>query len=253
MSGRLEGKVCVITGTAGAVGRASALLFAREGARVVGCDISIADSEETVRLVRDAGGEMVSLHSADMTDPTQCRALVGLAVATYGQVDVLVNNAGKVYFGWIEELSQEHWRKTIDGELSQVFFVTKAAWAELARRRGIIVNIASIAGWIAFKVLGGLAHCAAKGGVIAMTRQLAMEGRRYGIRANSVSPGPLLTPTTSALFRDPAWGGPMLEKIMRGAPGRPEEIAAVGLFLASEDSSFVNAADIIADGGTTAW
>jgi NAD(P)-dependent dehydrogenase (short-subunit alcohol dehydrogenase family) len=131
--------------------------------------------------------------------------------------------------------------------------VTKAAWAELTRRRGIIVNIASIAGWIAFKVLGGLAHCAAKGGVITMTRQLAMEGRRYGIRANSLSPGPLLTPTTSALFRDPAWGGPMLEKIMRGAPGRPEEIAAVGLFLASEDSSFVNAADIIADGGATAW
>ena len=86
-----------------------------------------------------------------------------------------------------------------------------------------------------------------------MTRQLAMEGRKYGMRANSISPGPLVTPVTRALFEDPAWGGPMTEKIMRGTPGRPEEIAAVALFLASDESSFVNAADIIADGGTTAW
>jgi NAD(P)-dependent dehydrogenase (short-subunit alcohol dehydrogenase family) len=253
VANRLAGKTCVITGTGGALGRATASLFVREGAKVVGCDINAESALETLRAVEADGGEMVSLQPCDLTVATDAAALIDFAVAHYGQLDVLVNNAGRVHFGWIEDLAQEQWQRTIDGELNQVFLVTKSAWPQLTKRKGVIVNIASTAGWMAFKVLGGLAHCAAKGGVIAMTRQLAMEGRKYGVRANSISPGPLVTPVTRALFDDPAWGGPMTEKIMRGTPGRPEEIAAVALFLASDESSFVNAADIIADGGTTAW
>jgi NAD(P)-dependent dehydrogenase (short-subunit alcohol dehydrogenase family) len=253
VSERLAGKICLVTGTGGAVGRAIALRFANEGACVVGCDIAPISAQETLDAVLAAGGTMTSHHPCDLTDATQCAALVEHAVKNHHRIDVLVNNAGRVHFNWIEELTDEQWTETIAGELSQVFRVTKAAWPELVKRGGSIINIASLAGWIVFEVLGGLAHAASKGGVIAMTRQLAMEGRNHGIRANSLSPGPLETPTTKQMFQDPNWGGPMLSKIMRGTPGRPEEVAAVALFLASDESSFVNAADIIVDGGASAW
>jgi NAD(P)-dependent dehydrogenase (short-subunit alcohol dehydrogenase family) len=98
-----------------------------------------------------------------------------------------------------------------------------------------------------------LAHCAAKGGVIAMTRQLALEGRTHGIRANSISPGTIETPSSLKLMENPVWRDAMLKKVMRGSLGKPVEVANVALFLASDESSFVNAADIIVDGGTTAW
>lgn len=219
----------------------------------MGCDISEEAGQKTLDMVCAAGGSMESMHPCDITDPAQANALVDLAVQRFGRLDVLFNNAGKAYFNWIEDLTHEEWRKTIDQELSLVFVLSQAAWPVLAERGGAIVNTASTAGWISFKVLGGLAHCAAKGGVIAMTRQLAMEGRHHGIRANSISPGTIETPTTSRLFQDPEWAGPMLSKIMRGTPGQPEEVAAVALFLASDESSFVNGADIIVDGGMTAW
>ena len=254
MSGRLDSKVCIVTGAGGAIGRVSALSFAREGARVVGCDISSVEGEKTATMVRDAGGEMVSLQPCNLTRPEECQALVDFALGHYGRIDVLFNNAGKVQFSWLDDApSTDFWFQTINNELNLTFLLTRAAWPELTKRGGAIVNMASTAGWIAFEVLGGLAHCAAKGGVLAMTRQLAMEGRKHGLRANSISPGVIKTPGNEARFADPVWAGPMLKKIMRGSPGRPEEIAAVALFLASDESSFVNGADIIVDGGMTAW
>jgi NAD(P)-dependent dehydrogenase (short-subunit alcohol dehydrogenase family) len=254
MAGRLEGKVCILTGSGGAIGRASALLFAREGASVVGCGVRGPNAQETLDLVHAAGGNMVSLHpDCDLSQPKNCEALVNLAVTQYGRVDVLFNNAGNTRFGWIEELSHDDWYQAIAAELDIVFMLTKAAWPALSRQGGSIVNTASTSGWITYKLLGALVHNAAKGGIIAMSRQLAMEGRKHGIRSNTVSPGVIETPTTRHLLQNPAWGGPMLDKIMLGRAGRPEEIAAVALFLASDESSFVNGADILADGGTTAW
>jgi NAD(P)-dependent dehydrogenase (short-subunit alcohol dehydrogenase family) len=253
MAGRLNGKTCVITGSGGGIGGAAARLFAREGARIVGADLNPDAGQATLEAVHAAGGEMVSLHPCDLTDPAQCEALVQLALDTYGGLDVLFNNAGKAHFGWIEDLTHEAWHKTIDAELSHVFVLTKAAWPALSQHGGAIISTASTAGWITFEVLGGLAHCAAKGGIIAMTRQLALEGRKHGIRANSISPGVIESPATRDKFKDPDWAAPMLRKILRGTPGQPEEIAQVALFLASDESSFVNGADIIADGGMTIW
>jgi NAD(P)-dependent dehydrogenase (short-subunit alcohol dehydrogenase family) len=253
MTRRLENKVCIITGAGGGIGSASAVRFAREGALIVGCDIDPEGAQRTVEQVRSTGGAMVSLHPCDLTNAKQCKSLVDFAIAEFGRIDVLFNNAGKVYFNWIEQLSHEEWTQTIDHELNLVFLLTQAAWPELSKRGGAIVNTASTSGWITFKNLGGLAHCAAKAGVIAMTRQLAMEGRKYNIRANSISPGVVESPATRERFQDPVWRAQMTEKVMRGSPGRPEEIANVALFLASDESSFVNAADIIADGGMTAW
>ncbi|MDB5582983.1 MAG: oxidoreductase [Bradyrhizobium sp.] len=253
MSGRLEGKVCIITGSGGSIGRASALTFAREGARVVGADVSESGGE-TVEAVRAAGGEMVSLHPCDLTKSDACQKLIDFALEHYGQIDVLFNNAGKAHFAWLDDAPEtDFWYNTIDQELNITFLMTRAAWPALSKAGGAIVNTASTAGWISFEVLGGLAHNAAKGGILAMTRQLAMEGRKHGIRANSISPGVTINQTTGRLFEDPAWREPMLKKVMRGTPGKPEEIANVALFLASDESSFVNGADIIADGGMTAW
>lgn len=251
--GRLNQKVCIVTGSGGAIGRAIAMTFAREGALVIGCDFNVEAGQQTVDIVSEQGLQMVSFQPCDLTKPDQCKALIDFTVQLYGRVDVLVNNAGKALYKWMDEITYDDWRKTMQHELDIVFLTTVSAWPELTRNKGTIVNMASTAGYIAFKVLGGLAHCAAKGGIIAMTRQMAMEGRKHGVRANSISPGPIETPATRRLSKDPVWSEAMTGKIMRGRLGQPHEIAAVALFLASEESSFVNAADIIADGGATAW
>lgn len=253
MAGRLDGKACIITGSGGPVGRVAALRFAAEGARVVGADLDAASDEETVRLVREAGGEMSSFSSCNLNDPQQCAALAEFAVKTYGKLDVLVNNASNVRFGWMPELSQDDWNLTLDGELNHVFLTTRAAWTALADGGGTIVNVGSTSAWLGYKMLGSVAHCAAKAGVVAMTRQLAVEGRAHGIRANSVSPGVIETYRVAEMMQIPEVAAAVTENIMRGKPGTPEEVANIMLFLASDESAYINGADILADGGATAW
>jgi NAD(P)-dependent dehydrogenase (short-subunit alcohol dehydrogenase family) len=253
MGGRLTGKVCIITGTGGAIGSASALAFAREGALVVGCDLRAAPSLETAKEVRAAGGQMDSLEPCDLTRPQEYARLIAFACQRFGRIDVLFNNASKARYGWIHEADDEHWYTTIEHELHIVYLLCKAAWSALCDSRGAIINMASISGWTTLPALAGIAHSTAKGGILAMTRHLAMEGRKVGIRANSISPGVIATPSVLARARDPEWDAAMRGKIMRGSYGTPEEVAAVAVFLAANESSFVNATDIRVDGGMTAW
>ncbi len=193
--GILDKKVVLITGTGGGLGRVAAQTFAREGAKVVGCDIKVDANNETVELIRRAGGEMTGIAPIDLTDPEQARKMVEDAVAAYGGLDVVLNNAAIQYFGPMPDFSIDDWRATITGELDIPFFVSKFAWPHLVRRGGgVIINVASISGMIAHETPPMVAHATAKGGVIAMTRQLALEGARYGIRAVAISPGPFLTP-----------------------------------------------------------
>ena len=254
MSDRLKGKVCIITGTGGSMGRAAALMFARQGAKVVGCDINRDAADATIDEVKSLGGDMVSLSECDLTDVNQCKRLVDLAVTTYGRVDVLFNNAAMAYFGWVDEISDDDWHRTIDQELNLVFHLVRAAWPELIKSPGAsIINTASVSAWSTYRMLPGIAHSAAKGAVLSMTRQLAMEGRTYGLRANSISPGLIETKQTLPLLEDPEWVDVMIGKIMLGRIGKPEEVAATALFLASDESSFITGTDIKIDGGTTAW
>jgi len=253
MSGRLSGKVCVITGTGGSMGRAAAMTFAREGASVVGCDLNVDAAEATLAMVRESGGTMVSLQPCQLTSPADCQALVDLAVRTFGRIDVLFNNAAMAYFNWLEDITDEEWDRVRREEVDLVFFLTRAAWPQLKASHGVIVNTASLSGLISFKNLGSLAHSTAKAGIIAMTRQLAMEGRKYGMRANSISPGLIETNQTREQLKDPEYAVPMLGKTLLSRAGQPEEVANVALFLASEESSYVTGANIAVDGGMMVW
>ena len=253
MSGRLSDKVCIITGTGGSVGRASAVAFAREGASVVGCDVNVAAAQTTAEMVVAQGGTMISLQPCHLTNPADCQALVDLAVRTYGRIDVLFNNAAMAYFNWLEDITDEEWSRDLREEIDLVFYLTRAAWPQLKASHGVVVNTASLNGLLSFKMLGSLAHTTAKAGIIGMTRQLAMEGREHGIRANSVSPGVIETNQTREQLKDPEWASAMLGKTLLGRLGRPEEVANVALFLASEESSYVTGVDIVVDGGMKVW
>ncbi|MCH5487755.1 SDR family NAD(P)-dependent oxidoreductase [Pseudomonas syringae] len=252
MGKRLEGKVCIITGTGGSMGQAAARRFAEEGARIVGCDLNPKSGEAILREVTEAGGEMVSLHPCDLTKAQDCASLVDLAVRTYGRVDVLYNNAAMAYFNWIEDISDEEWQKNIDQELTLVFLLTRAAWPHLKMNGGSIINAASVTAWTTMPVFGTMAHSASKAGVIAMTRNMAMEGRKVGIRANSISPGMIVTNQTAEHLKVREITDYMFNRIMVGRPGTPEEIANVALFLASDESSYINGTDLRADGGLLA-
>ncbi|HVO45667.1 MAG TPA: SDR family oxidoreductase [Steroidobacteraceae bacterium] len=254
MSGRLRGKVCVITGTGSGMGRAAARLFAREGAKVVGCDINEATGKATLDMVLHEGGEMISLQPCNMAQRADVDRLMALAEKTYGGVDVLYNNGSMAYFAWLPEMTYESWSNTLREEIDLVFHACQAVFPIMQRRGGgSIINVGSTSGKVAYKVLPALAHMAAKGGVIAMSRQIAMEGGPHGIRCNTLSPGLVLTAQTKAFIGNPEWFGPMKAKLMLGRVGTPEDIAPLAVYLASDESSWVTGADFAIDGGTTAW
>lgn len=248
---RLEGKVALISGTGTGIGRATAELFAREGAIVVGCDLNPETAEETVELVTAAGGAMTSTHPLDATDETAVKGWIDGAAREHGGLDVLYNNAGLARFDPVEEESFEDWSFTLRHELDVVFLASKHVWPHLrARGGGSIVNVGSTAGLTGSLSLARVAHTAAKGGVIAVTRQLAAEGARHGIRANSVSPGMTVTPQTQELFDDPTHPiSSIAGHIPLGRPGRPEDVAACVLFLASDEAAYVTGANLVVDGG----
>ncbi|MFP5517159.1 SDR family oxidoreductase [Azospirillum sp. TSA2s] len=252
MSGRLTGKVALITGTGGGQGREAALRFAAEGAMVVGCDIDAAANERTIALVRDAGGRMGGTAPVDLGDPDDARRWVERAADEHGRIDILYNNASAARFGTVAELSVEDWRFTIRNELDLVFHTTKFAWPFLAGQGGVIINIASVAGWGGSAHAGLVAHAATKGAVVALTRQLALEGAPKGIRAVSISPGFILTPGTAKVLENPAVLKGILDHIPLNRPGQPVEVVGLALFLASDDASYITGADFVVDGGMMA-
>jgi meso-butanediol dehydrogenase/(S,S)-butanediol dehydrogenase/diacetyl reductase len=253
VTGRLEGKIALVTGTGGGIGRATAVVCAREGAHVVGCDLNPGPSQETVDLVRADGGRMDAIAPVDLATEDGARDWVDRAAALAGGVDILVNNASAIRFGGIDELSYDDWSFTMRNELDIVFLVTRAAWPHLvARGGGSIVNIGSISGTRGAWFMPQNAHGAAKGGVLALTYQLVVEGGPHQIRVNAVSPAMTETPHTSPLLHDP--DGPT-DQILSRVPlrkwGQAEDVANAILFLASDEASHVTGANIPVDGGAS--
>lgn len=253
---RLAGKVALVTGIGAGIGRGCARMFAAQGARVIGCDIDAAAAEGTVTAAKAEGLRIDSLHPCDMTDPGDVQRLIAFALAQAGGIDILVNAAAFGAFEPIETMDYvEHWRKTMVGELDIVFLVCKAAWPYLvARGGGSIINFSSANAHHALATSPALAHCAGKGGVLAMTRQLAAEGAPHGIRANTIAPGLIETAATrTPLDHQPGFREQVLAKSMIKRLGQPEDVAWCALYLASDESTLVTAADFRIDAGATAW
>ena len=251
---RLTGKVALITGTAGGQGRAAALLFAAEGAEVVGTDVNVDGAAETVELVRAAGGRMHSTHPLDLGDEDGVRAWVDDAAARHGGIDVVYNNAAATRFSPLAETSYTDWSFTLRNELDIVFLVTKHAWPHLiARGGGSVLLVGSTAGITGSLTNTRIAHTAGKGGVVAMTKQLAAEGAAHGIRANCISPGMIATPASaSTLLAEDHPMRTIARAIPLGRIGVPDEVARCALFLASDDASYVTGANLVVDGGWSA-
>lgn len=247
---RLDGKIALITGIGGGMGRTAALTFAREGARVVGCDLFGDGAAETVRLVREAGGLIESFAPVNLADAAEAAAWIERALAAFGGADILYNNASSPRFGAIQDLSIEDWDYVMDNELNLVFYTTKAIWPYFMEHGGVVVNIGSIAGLRGVEFMNQNAHGTAKAGVLSLTRQLAVEGGKYGIRAVAVSPGFTVTPSTAWLVES----GPQpfrdnIARIPLGRVGQPEDVVNAALFLASDEASWITGANLVVDGG----
>ncbi len=252
-SGRLAGKVAAITGTAGGQGRAAALLFAAEGAVVVGCDLDGERNAETAALVAAQGGTMTS-SVVDLTDEDAVAAWATEMLSAHGHVDVLYANAAATRFGPVDQIPLEDWHFTLTHELDVVFLPVKHLWRALcASGSGAIVLVGSTAGVTGSTTNSRVAHTVTKGGIVALTKQLAAEGAQHGLRVNCVSPGMIRTPATERDLLAPDHPMNTIWKaIPLGRIGTPEEVVRCSLFLASDEASYVTGANLMVDGGWSA-
>jgi meso-butanediol dehydrogenase/(S,S)-butanediol dehydrogenase/diacetyl reductase len=250
---RLAGKRVLITGTGSTGGQGATIqaMFAREGARIVGCDVKPGSAEETAATLRSEGHD-VSGRTVDLADPTAAEQWIEDSAAELGGIDVLYNNAAKVGFAPFAQMTLELWRDVIHNELDIIFHTTRPAWKHLQQSNAAsIINTASMSAVRGIAPLGQAAHAAAKGGVIGLTKTLAAEGAPDGIRVNAISPGLVKTPSTDAFVGDELRAFQMNMHLIR-RPGTGEDIAYLAVYLASDESTWVTGQNYSIDGGVTA-
>jgi meso-butanediol dehydrogenase/(S,S)-butanediol dehydrogenase/diacetyl reductase len=253
MSGRLEGKVALISGTGGGLGRAAALAFAAEGALVVGSGRNKETAEETVRLVASAGYTMKSIAPVDLATRDGAEQWVAAAVEAFGGIDLLYNNASAPRFVPFADMSIEDYDYTIRNELDIVWNCTQVAWPHLVSRGGgAILNVGSQAALVGSRDLPQAAHSATKGAVTALTRQLAAEGAAAHIRVNTLSPGLIASPPIAEIMKNsPNPLESMAEKTFVRRAGEPSDIVGAAIFLLSDEASYITGVNLVVDGGMT--
>lgn len=247
---RMKNKVAIVTGGSSGIGRATVQLFAKEGARVAVGDVDVAGGEETVRLARAAGGE-VFFQKTDVSRAVDADALVNATVERWGALHVLHNNAYWAPTGRnVLNTSEEEWDRTQAVTLKSMYLMARAAIPEMLKAGGgSIVNMASVAGVVGSANFS--AYAAAKGGVVALTKSMATDFGKQGIRVNCIAPGPIATPAIAELRKDPKWLERQLNRLLLSDLGRPEDIAYAALYLACDESSFVTGLTMLVDGGAT--
>jgi len=252
--GRLDGKVCVITGAGSGIGQASALLFAREGARLVVSDIDLDAARATVEEITKAGGEAAA-EQVDVTDASQTVALADKVVQRLSRIDVLFNNAGIAGVGDVLETEPDLFDRVMRVNVRGVYLMSRAVVPQMIKQRsGSIINMSS--GIAEMGLARRVSYAASKGAVLSMTKSMQVDLAQHGIRVNALLPGTILTPFVERYLKesyaDPEEGMASIRKRQLSSElGRPEDVAGAALYLASDESKFVMASGLVIDGGMT--
>ncbi len=253
--GKLDGKVALITGSGSGIGRATAILFAAEGAKLSIVDWADDSAQRVASEIAKAGGAAISIR-ADVSKAADAERMVAETVRHFGRLDILYNNAGIGFARRTHLVTEEEWDLTINVDLKGVFLGCKYALPELMKQGGVILSTASVAGLEGYRQMG--AYCAAKAGVVLLTKSLAMDYAEYGIRVNCICPGAIDTPLFESAFEklSPEERVRAHQRFavmhLEGRTGKPEEIASTALFLCSQDASFITGQAVVVDGGYTA-
>lgn len=246
----LTGKVAFVTGASSGIGRASALALASQGAKVAICARRFDKLEALAAEIKSRGKEALPIRM-DVTKKTEIEAAVAKTAATFGRLDILLNNAGLGSQAPLLEMTEEQWDKTLDTNLKGYFLVAQTCAREMAKNKyGRIINITSIAsGGVGVGFAGASHYCASKGGVVGLTEALADELAPLGILVNTIGPGFIETEMTQDMLGDPKVAGGLLARVPLKRFGKPEEIAAAVVYLASDEASYTTGATLYIDGG----
>lgn len=249
----LTGKVALVTGASSGIGRASAIALAMQGAKVALAARRIDRLEAVAAEIKSLGKEAIAIQM-DVTKKTDIDSAVAKTVTKFGRLDILLNNAGVAEFVPFLDMTEEQWDKTLDTNVKGYFLVAQAAAKEMVKNKwGRIINIASIAsGGVGVGFPSIAQYCASKGAVVAMTEALADELAPMGILVNAIGPGVIESEMTEGILKDPAQAQALLSRAPLKRAGKPEEIAAAVVYLASDEASYTTGATLYIDGGWTA-